>query len=54
MRKFCARVLAGLLAIAVVFTTDFFPLSAEENERMTLQITDDTAGADVYCGDTVT
>ena len=54
MKSRCAKILAGFLAVVIIFTSSYFPLNAEEINKAILQITDDSAGNDIYCGDAVT
>ena len=54
MKKRCSRLLAGFLAMVIVFTSSYFPLKAEGTEGAILQVSDDSAGSDVYSGETVT
>ena len=54
MKKRCFRLLAGFLAMVIVFTSSYFPLKAEGTEGAILQVSDDSAGRDVYSGETVT
>ena len=40
--------------MVIVFTSSYFPLKAEGTEGAILQVSDDSAGRDVYSGETVT